>query len=87
MRLLYRYHWIAGPGSNNSTNTTNPDGSNNSTSSPGGSSNSTINSKCPDGYGTYRNTSNCAAFYVCVSGEPVDFICPPGTNYNAVSIN
>ncbi|XKL68232.1 hypothetical protein PGB90_003723 [Kerria lacca] len=46
------------------------------------SSNTTTNSKCPSAYGTYRNTSNCASFYVCVAGEPVDFNCPPGTNYN-----
>jgi hypothetical protein len=40
------------------------------------------NTKCPDGYGTYRSKENCGAFYVCVAGSPVDFICPGGTNYN-----
>lgn len=42
------------------------------------------NTKCPDGYGTYRSTENCGAFYVCVAGTPVDFVCPGGTNYNDV---
>ncbi|VVC39033.1 Chitin binding domain [Cinara cedri] len=40
------------------------------------------NTKCPDGYGTYRSKENCGAFYVCVAGSPVDFICPGGTYYN-----
>lgn len=53
-----------------------------SSSSPSPSSNTTSSGKCPSSYGTYRNSSNCAAFYVCVAGEPVDFYCPPGTNYN-----
>jgi len=42
------------------------------------------NTKCPDGYGTYRSKENCGAFYVCVAGSPVDFVCPGGTNYNEV---
>ena len=42
------------------------------------------NTNCPDGYGTYRSKTNCGAFYVCVAGSPVDFICPGGTNYNDV---
>lgn len=44
------------------------------------------NTKCPDGYGTYRSKENCGAFYVCVAGTPVDFICPGGTNYNEVRL-
>lgn len=43
------------------------------------------NTKCPDSYGTYRSQENCGAFYVCVAGSPVDFICPGGTNYNDVN--
>lgn len=43
------------------------------------------NTKCPDGYGTYRSKENCGAFYVCVAGSPVEFVCPGGTNYNDVS--
>jgi len=42
-------------------------------------------SQCPEGYGTYRSKENCGAFYVCVAGTPVDFVCPGGTNYNEVS--
>ncbi|XP_043275177.1 uncharacterized protein [Venturia canescens] len=43
--------------------------------------------RCPDLNGRYRSATNCSEFYVCLSGSPIKFNCPPGLVYNdAVSV-
>ncbi|XP_029155777.1 extensin-1-like [Nylanderia fulva] len=38
--------------------------------------------RCPDLNGRYRSSTNCSEFYVCVTGKPIKFCCPPSLVYN-----
>ncbi|XP_011647011.1 extensin-like [Pogonomyrmex barbatus] len=39
---------------------------------------------CPDPNGRYRSSTNCSEFFVCATGKPIKFSCPPSLVYSDI---